>query len=122
MRLLLDNNLSVRLVPLLSDHGHDVEHVRTLGLAAADDAEVLIAAADAQRVLISADTDFGTLLAFTRAEEPSVVLLRRSTGRSTAELAEVLAGNLPLVADDLNVGAVVVMTDSEMRVRHLPIR
>ncbi|WP_411742046.1 DUF5615 family PIN-like protein [Raineyella sp. W15-4] len=41
MRLLLDNNLSVRLVELLTAAGHDVEHVRDLGLAVATDAVVL---------------------------------------------------------------------------------
>lgn len=29
--LVLDNNLSVRLVPLLADQGHDVEHVGVIG-------------------------------------------------------------------------------------------
>ena len=45
MRLLLDNNLSVRLVDLLDDAGFDVRHVRFLGLAAARDEAVLNLAA-----------------------------------------------------------------------------
>lgn len=44
MRLLLDNNLSIRLAPLLAEHDHDVEHIRALGLAAATDTDVLVAA------------------------------------------------------------------------------
>ena len=39
MRLLLDNNLSVRLVELLTDRGFDVIHVQSLGLSAAPDVE-----------------------------------------------------------------------------------
>ena len=76
MRLLLDNNLSVRLVELLSDAGHEVQHVRDLGLAAGTDAVVLDAAATAGQVLVSADSDFGALLAAGNRSRPSFVLLR----------------------------------------------
>lgn len=68
MRLLLDNNLSPRLVALLADH--DVEHVRTVGLQAATDEVVLAHAVREERVLVSADTDFGRILASTRASGP----------------------------------------------------
>lgn len=80
MRLLLDNNLSPLLRPLLEAAGHDVAHVRELNLAAAPDSEVLRRARDDRRILISADTDFGTLLARTGDTEPSVVLIRRGRG------------------------------------------
>jgi Domain of unknown function (DUF5615) len=63
MRLLLDNNLSPRLVELLTLAGWDVAHVRALGLRAATDKVVLEAARNDHRVLVSADTDFGALLA-----------------------------------------------------------
>ena len=63
MRLLLDNNLSPRLVDVLAKEGWDVLHIGALGLRAASDRLVLQTARDAGRVLVSADTDFGTLLA-----------------------------------------------------------
>jgi predicted nuclease of predicted toxin-antitoxin system len=78
MRFLLDENLSPKLVELL---GHDVVHVTDIGLASASD-EVVIAAASADdRILINADTDFGTLLARSHASRPSFVLIRRASGR-----------------------------------------
>lgn len=120
MRLLLENNLSPRLVPFLKDAGHDVAHVRGLGLASAPDTDVLDRARQDQRVLISADTDFGTLLARSGTREPSVILLRRTEGRRSARVAELLAANLPQLEEDLAAGAVAVIRDDNVRVRRLP--
>lgn len=119
MRLLLDNNLSPRLAVLL--RGHDVEHVRPLGLQAASDEVVLSVAREMQRVLVSADTDFGQLLAISKAIGPSVVLLRRQTERRVEAVAELLLANLPTVAEDLEAGSVIVIGEGEIRIRRLPI-
>jgi predicted nuclease of predicted toxin-antitoxin system len=121
MRLLLDNNLSPRLLPLLARAGHDVEHVRDHSLASARDAEVLHHARAEGRILISADTDFGTLLARTGAVDPSVVLLRRSQGRRVEQVAGLLMANLPDLRIDLEAGAVAVIRDDTIRVRRLPL-
>lgn len=121
MRVLLDNNLSGRLVPLLTGLGWDVEHVGTLGLHAATDDDVPAAARDGGRVLISADTDFGQILARTHATSPSVVLVRRVIGRRADALAAVLAANLAGLADDLADGCVVAISDDAVRIRRLPI-
>jgi hypothetical protein len=60
MRFLLDNNLSPRLAGFLRAGGHEVVHVRDIGMASATDPVVIDAARVQGRVLISADTDFGT--------------------------------------------------------------
>jgi predicted nuclease of predicted toxin-antitoxin system len=121
MRALLDNNLSPRLVPLLAATGWDAMHVGALGLAAADDATVLAAALDDQRVLVSADTDFGHLLARTHAAGPSVVLVRRVVGRRADALAALLVANLNPLVDDLAAGCILVLGDESVRVRRLPL-
>lgn len=121
MKLLLDNNLSPKLVSLLAEAGHDVRHVRNHGLAGADDPTVLAFAADTGRVLISADTDFGTLLASAHAAAPSFVLVRRASGRRVSDLAALIVDNLPAVREDLETGAVVVLGESSIRIRRLPI-
>jgi predicted nuclease of predicted toxin-antitoxin system len=121
MRLLLDENLSPRLAEFLRLAGYDVVHVRDIALTSAADEVVLSAAVSDRRVLVSADTDFGTLLASTGATLPSVVLLRRASTRRAAEQATLLIDNLPAVEDDLNAGAVVVLGEQVIRIRRLPI-
>lgn len=121
MRLLLDENLSPAISGFLVEAGHDVVHVRERGMTSARDDAVLALAAAEDRVLISADTDFGTLLARSGATKPSVVLIRRADGRRAAQQARLVINNLPVVQDDLEDGAVVVLGGKTMRIRRLPI-
>jgi len=75
MRFLIDNNLSPLLADRLKAAGHDVVHVRDVGLQASTDSAVLERARIENRVLISADTDFGSLLARSHSLSPSVLLI-----------------------------------------------
>lgn len=78
MRFLIDENLSPRICALLITAGHHATHIRDHGMASASDRQVLATAAAEGLTLITADRgDFGRELAFTRAVEPSVVLLRQ---------------------------------------------
>nr|WP_246221041.1 DUF5615 family PIN-like protein [Phytoactinopolyspora mesophila] len=88
-KLLIDECLSARLCGLLAEIGHDAVHVGDLGLLGKPDADVMAAAKEDERVVISADTDFGELLAKSGAALPSVVLLRRP-GKTPEEQAAVL--------------------------------
>ncbi|MFC4946810.1 DUF5615 family PIN-like protein [Pseudonocardia sp. GCM10023141] len=121
MRFLLDNNLSPRLVELLGAAGWDVVHVGTLGLRAAADKIVLRAAQDDARILVSADTDFGAILAASHESGPSVVLVRRVADRRAEDLARLLLANLPPLEDDLRQGCILVIGEDSVRIRPLPI-
>ena len=121
MRFLIDNNLSPTLVEHLQASGHEAVHVRTYTLQSAPDEVVLQRARDEGRVLISADTDFGALLARQHAPRPSVLLLRRATPRRAVDQARLILANLPAIEDDLTAGAVVILSDNRLRIRRLPL-
>lgn len=71
--------------------------------------------------MLSADTDFGTLLAVGRRSRPSVLLVRLTTPRRAERVVALLLTNLPTVAEALAAGAIVVVEDTRLRVRSLPL-
>ena len=121
MRLLVDENLSVRVSRRLADAGHDAVHVTEVGLGNTDDPAIFDWAADKSRIVVTSDADFGGLLALRGLTRPSVVLLRSSDHLTPDEQAELLLTALPLVARDLEEGAVVSLNSERIRVRSLPI-
>jgi predicted nuclease of predicted toxin-antitoxin system len=121
VRFLIDNALSPLLAERLNDAGHEAVHVREYDLQAVPDDQVFDRAEKEQRVLVSADADFGTLLAGRQASSPSLILFRHGTQRRSEHQAETLLSNLKTIESDLVAGSVVVIEPSRMRIRELPL-
>ena len=121
MRLLIDQNLAVRVASLLRAAGHDVVHVSERGLQRAEDQDILELAAAESRVLVSEDTDFGALLSRSGASLPSFVLLRTANALVPDEQAELIAANLSAIADELEAGCIAVLSPLRIRIRALPV-
>jgi predicted nuclease of predicted toxin-antitoxin system len=98
VKFLLDANLSPEVARLLREAGHDAIHVGDIGLLSAPDPEIMAAAAKEDRILLTADADFGALLALGSLASPSVLLLRSADHLRPNEQAELIAANLPQIA------------------------
>jgi predicted nuclease of predicted toxin-antitoxin system len=120
VKLLVDESLARRVADLLRDAAHDAVHAADRGLLGARDEVVMAAARQEDRVVVTADTDFGTLLALSDMPRPSVLLLRRP-GRRVEQRVAAVAAAIAAVEDALEEGALVVVEPERIRVRELPI-
>ena len=121
MRFLIDNCLSPVIARELSQYGYQSRHIRDYGLGNARDEDVLRKAVEEQRILITADADFGFVLALWRQSTPSVILFRGLSQRNPRRQAAVLIANVEELRDSLERGSLIVIEDNRVRVRALPI-
>jgi predicted nuclease of predicted toxin-antitoxin system len=121
VNFLVDAMLSTRVAAGLRGAGHDAVHVHEYGMTRAADDEILGRAAQEGRIVVSADMDFGFLLASRQDPLPSVVLLRRLASHEADHVVSLLVSNLSAVAEALEQGSLVVIEERRIRVRRLPI-
>jgi len=121
MKFLIDNCISPLMAFGLTQAGYDAIHVRDCHLQSGLDEDIFARAAQEDRILISADTDFATLLALRKEKRPSVILFRRQTQRLPEQQLSLLLLNLPALRVDLEAGAIVVFDQDRIRVRSLPV-
>jgi predicted nuclease of predicted toxin-antitoxin system len=120
MKLLLDMNLPRELGSRLRALGHDCRHAGDVGLAEASDEAILEAAREAGETVLTHDLDYGHLLVFSGESGPSVVIFRLSN-TSVGNLMTALTGACGAAEGPLESGAIVIIGDSVVRVRRLPV-
>ncbi|MGR3320067.1 MAG: DUF5615 family PIN-like protein [Candidatus Anammoxibacter sp.] len=122
MRFLIDNALSPLLSKSLCNAGYDALHVRDIELQTADDEVILKKAMAEDRIIISADTDFGTLLALWQQTKPLIILFRRRIERRPQQQLTLLLTNLARFQEALEKGSIIVIEEHRIRLRSLPIK
>lgn len=104
-RLLLDQNLSPKLVSRLADVYPDSVHVSTVGLGSADDRTVWEFARQHDYIIATKDVDFGEWL-LVYGFPPKILWIRRGNC-STDDVERLLRENLEAVetmAEDPDIG------------------
>ena len=120
MKLLVDMNLSPEWVTLLREAGWEAEHWSQIGNPRAVDVEIMACAREHGSVVFTHDLDFGTLLALTRAEGPSVLQVRTQDVTPGA-IGRLVLGALRQFQAELEQGALIVLDEARSRVRLLPL-
>jgi predicted nuclease of predicted toxin-antitoxin system len=121
LRFLIDNALSPLFSKLLKDNGYDSIHVRDIHLQKCSDDEIFDYAQKDNRIIVSADTDFGTIIALRNERFPSIIIFRRTRNRKPAEQFDLLISNLNEIESNLETGSIVIIEDNRIRIRELPI-
>ena len=120
MRFLIDVNLAPRIADWLRAEGHDAVHLFDQGLGRLPDDEVFAKAAGEGRVLLTRDLDFAEIQARSAGARVSVVIFRVADARATRIIPR-LADVLREAAPALENGAIVVVEETRLRTRRLPI-
>ena len=121
MNFLVDNPLSPGVAAGLRAAGHDAVHVLDYRMQAASDEAIFERAALESRVVVSFETDFGTLLSLRESTSPSVILFRGDSPKRASEQVSLILASLPAVEAALRRGAIIVLERHRLRLRELPI-
>ena len=120
MRFLADMGISPNTVAMLRGLGYDALHLHEQGLDRLQDSLILQKARDEGRILLTHDLDFGELIAASGARLPTIVVFRlRNMGPE--KVNRYLDGILNQHGEALKQGAIISVTEGQIRVRLLPI-
>ena len=119
MKVLIDMNLSPDWVNVLEQNGLDVVHWKDIGDPQASDITIMSWARENDYVVFTRDLDFGTLLATTNEEGPSVIQVRVSD-ILPQNLGELLVKVIFMHQSDLESGVLITLTEDRVRLRSLP--
>lgn len=114
-------NLSPDWVETFAQAGIEAVHWSTIGNPRATDRVIMTWAVDNNYIVFTNDLDFGTLLAATQANSPSVVQVR-TQDLLPAAIGELVITTLIQFQTQLEAGVLMTIDRFRSRVRILPIK
>ncbi|PAX56960.1 DUF5615 family PIN-like protein [Brunnivagina elsteri] len=122
MKILIDMNLSPDWVAVFEKYdGITATHWYTIGDPRERDTVIMEWARTNGYIVFTHDLDFGSLLASTGAEIPSVIQVR-TQDTLPSSIEGIIINALRQFESELELGALVTVDQSKSRVRILPIR
>ncbi|MFL6214733.1 MAG: DUF5615 family PIN-like protein [Blastocatellia bacterium] len=120
MRILIDMNLVPAWTEVFQRQGWTAVHWSTIGDARATDQTIMSWARANGYVVFTHDLDFGTLLAISGAEGPSVIQVR-TQDVMPGHLEAVVVTTIRTYEVVLDAGALITIDEARARIRILPI-
>ena len=120
MKILIDMNLSPEWVQEFKLYHVDAIHWSEAGIFDAPDSVLMDWARKNNYVIFTHDLDFGTALALTKAEKPSVLQVR-TQNVTISHLSKMVISTIETYADLLEKGALIVLDEDKKRIRILPL-
>jgi predicted nuclease of predicted toxin-antitoxin system len=120
VKIVIDMNLGKDWVECLAASGQTAVHWSSVGKPDADDSDIMEWASSKGCAVLTADLDFGTMLAASNAEWPSVIQLRVPNtlpSYSGSLVLKVLAQS----RHEIETGALVTIHADRFRIRPLPL-
>jgi predicted nuclease of predicted toxin-antitoxin system len=120
VKFLADMGISLKTVVFLHALGHDAVHLAAQGLERLPDRDIVAKARQEGRILLVHDLGFGELVAASGAMLPSVITFRLRNMHPD-RVNGALQRLLPQHGDTLERGAMISVTEGQVRVRSLPL-
>jgi len=121
MKFLLDVGISPELGRLLEEDGHEVRRITDYYSPRTADEDILEIARQEDETVITHDLDFGTLLAFSSHNRPSVIIFRIHH-INAKNFHRLIRQHWNDISEPLSIGAVVIIQSSGVRIRMLPLQ
>ncbi|HLP88275.1 MAG TPA: DUF5615 family PIN-like protein [Nostocaceae cyanobacterium] len=120
MKILIDMNLPLEWVTTLQNAGFEAAHWSTLGDVCATDRTIMNWAVTNGYIVFTHDLDFGTLLAISQADAPSVIQVRIQDVLP-ASIGNLVVNALKQFKTELESGALITIDVARTRAKILPI-
>jgi predicted nuclease of predicted toxin-antitoxin system len=121
MKVLVDMNLSPDWARFLGEAGFEAVYWSKVGSKTATDSELMQWAAENAYIVLTADLDFGAILAATHGTKPSVVQVRGDL-LSPHAIGSAVARALRQARQELLDGALISIDAVHARLRILPLK
>jgi len=121
MKIIIDMNLSPEWVSVFEVAGYKAIHWSTVGDIKAEDSTIMAWAVSNGYIVFTHDLDFGTLLAISETDTPSVIQVR-TQDVLPSKLSKIVLNALKQFQFELETGALVTVNEAQAKARILPIK
>ena len=97
MKFLIHNSISPLISKALKEMGHQSEHILDLKMEGAKDSEIFDYALANGQIIVTADTDFGTISVLQDKKKHSIIIFRKGVIRLILDQISLLTLNLPII-------------------------